>query len=73
MDPKNYKLYHIFEPGLKKASSNTPCSDRDFTVYMNTPTHGFGPIKMTLDLYGPTRTEGDSVDPASTQEEDPSN
>merc|ERR1711959_717259 len=51
MKPSDYKLYHFFEKNLTKSDSDTPCSDFGFTVYDSTPTHGFGPVKMTLDLY----------------------
>ena len=54
MDPSKYWLYKLFEWGLEKSDTNTPCADRNYTVYKNTPTHGFGPITMTLDLYGPS-------------------
>ena len=53
MDPSKYWLYKLFEPGLEKSDTNTPCLDRKYDDYRNTPTHGFGPVKMTLDLYGP--------------------
>merc|ERR1719238_792678 len=53
MDPSKYWLYKLFEPGLEKSETNTPCADRKYDDYKDTPTHGFGPIKMTLDLYGP--------------------
>ena len=45
--------YKLFEPGLTKANSSTPCSDLDYPTYDSTVTHGAGPIKMTLDLYDP--------------------
>ena len=55
MDPKDYWLYKLFEPGLAKdEKSNSPCSDRDYTLYDSTVTHGFWNIKMTLDLYEPS-------------------
>lgn len=55
MDPKYFWIYKVFEPSLAKDNStNTPCADRKYTVYTSTPTHGFGPVKMTLDLYDPT-------------------
>ena len=54
MDPKKFWIYKIFEPGLEKSTTNTPCADRNYTDYRNTPTHGVWPITMTLDLYGPT-------------------
>lgn len=51
MEPSQYNLYHFFEKNLTKSDSDYPCRDFGFTVYDSTPTHGFGPIKMTLDLY----------------------
>jgi hypothetical protein len=51
MDPSKYSLYHFFEKNLTKASTDTPCSDFGYTKYDSTVTHGFGPVKMTLDLY----------------------
>jgi hypothetical protein len=41
----------LFEKNLTKATTNTPCADFGFTDYLQTDTHGFGPIKMTLDMY----------------------
>mgnify|MGYP006889572154 CR=1 FL=1 len=58
MDPKHYWLFKIFEPGLAKDNStNTPCADRGYHEYRETPTHGVWPISMTLDLYGPDKKE----------------
>ena len=54
MDPSKFWIYKLFEPGLEKSKTNTPCADRDYTVYKSTPTHGVYPITMTLDLYAPT-------------------
>jgi hypothetical protein len=51
MDPSKYKTYHFFEKNLTKSDSDTPCHDFGYTKYDTTTTHGFGPIKMTLDLY----------------------
>lgn len=53
MEPSKYSLYKIFEPGLTKATDNTPCHTNEYSNYTKTVTHGFGPVKMTLDLYGP--------------------
>merc|ERR1719181_1082944 len=62
MNPKNYNLYHLFEPGLRKANGTySPCAfqksphagELNYTLYDSTVTHGAGPIKMTLDLYKP--------------------
>jgi hypothetical protein len=61
MDPKKYNLYHFFEKNLTKAENTvTPCHDFGYTVYDSTPTHGFGPVKMTLDLYDKPK-EGETV------------
>ena len=55
MNPKDYWLYKIFEPSLSKdENSTTPCSDREYSLYDSTETHGFWNIKMTLDLYRPS-------------------
>lgn len=52
MDPKSYNLYHKFEKNLLPAdNTNTPCSDHGYYRYKKTTTHGFGPIKMTFDMY----------------------
>jgi len=51
MDPKDYKLYHFFEKNLTKSDTDSPCKTFGFTKYDSTVTHGFGPVKMTLDLY----------------------
>jgi len=51
MNPKDYKLYHFFEANLTKSDVDSPCVSFGYTKYDSTPTHGFGPIKMTLDLY----------------------
>lgn len=46
-----YYLYKLFEHGLTKAETNTPCLDNGYAIYNNTVTHGFGPIKCDIDLY----------------------
>jgi len=51
MDPKKYKLFHLFEANLTKADNDSPCKAFGYTVYDSTDTHGFGPVSMTLDLY----------------------
>jgi len=58
MDPKDFWKYKIFEPGLTNATDNNPCAEAKFTDYQSTVTHGFGPVKMTLDLYKPTTILG---------------
>ena len=68
MDPKKFWIYKIFEPGLEKSTTNTPCADRKYTVYKNTPTHGVWPVTMTLDLYAPTPSEEVIVEEAEQLE-----
>jgi cathepsin X len=53
MKDSDFWLYKMFEPGLTKATDNSPCSDNHYSNYSSTVTHGFGPVKMTLDLYSP--------------------
>jgi len=53
MNPDDYRKYHLFEPGLTKADNDSPCGPLGFHTYDSTVTHGFGNIKMTLDLYDP--------------------
>ena len=53
MAPEDYDLYHKFEKNLLPANSTTICADLHYTTYIDTPTHGFGPVKMTLDMYAP--------------------
>jgi hypothetical protein len=53
MDPADYDLYKKFEPGLEKTNSSTPCLDLKYPKYVETVTHGFGTVKMTLDIYDP--------------------
>mmetsp|Transcript_29513 Transcript_29513/g.64879 ORF Transcript_29513/g.64879 Transcript_29513/m.64879 type:complete len:192 (+) Transcript_29513:83-658(+) len=63
LEDSKYSLYRIFEPNLTKSNSTTPCSDFGFPTYDSTETHGFGPVKDTLDLYDPatpTVTKEDS-------------
>merc|ERR1740130_1343162 len=51
MDPSKYNLYHFFEKNLTKSAVASPCESFGYTKYDSTVTHGFGPVKMTLDLY----------------------
>merc|ERR1711871_1941142 len=51
MDPKKYNLYHFFEKNLTLSDQPSPCHAFGFSKYDSTVAHGFGPIKMTLDLY----------------------
>jgi len=51
MKPSDYWKFKIFEPGLTRANASSPCRARGFGNYSSTVTHGFGPVKITLDLY----------------------
>ena len=42
-------LYHIFESGLIKSTSSTPCADHGYTKYWETETHGF-PHLLTVQV-----------------------
>lgn len=55
MNPDDYDVYKKYEPGLEKANSSTPCLDLKYPNYIGTETHGFGSVKMTLDLYDPSK------------------
>lgn len=50
INPDEDWKYHLLEPALKKADSNTPCLDRGFN-YIETQTHSAGPIKIDVDIY----------------------
>ena len=54
MKPSQFAEYKLFEPGLTAAEDDSPCRDFKYADYNQTVTHGFGPIKMTLDLYAPS-------------------
>jgi len=58
LDPSKYPLFHLFERNLTKAERTvTPCHDFGYTVYDSTPTHGLGPVSITLDLYDQPKAE----------------
>ncbi len=48
--PEQYTMYHLLEPKLTKATTNTPCLDMGYS-YENTQQHGFGPVKIDVDMY----------------------
>ena len=53
--------YKIFEPGMHKADSATPCKDQGYANYYETDTHGVPHlISMTVDLY---KKSADYVEP----------
>lgn len=51
----DYNKFKLFEPGLTKANVSSPCPFQlGYPDYDSTVTHGFGDLKMTLDLYDPS-------------------
>ena len=50
INPENYNKFKLLEPKLTKADTDTPCLDRGYTYY-ETEKHGFGPVKISVDLY----------------------
>jgi hypothetical protein len=61
MDPSKYNLYHLFEKNLTRSDADEPCKNFGYSTYESTETHGFGPVKMTLDLYNLPGTTADIV------------
>lgn len=51
LNPDDYKKYKLFEPGLTLADTNTPCADRNYSIYLGTFTHGSPKLNATLDMY----------------------
>jgi hypothetical protein len=51
MPPSQYLKYKLFEPGLTKATTDNMCDSLSYNEYVETETHGFANIKMTVDLY----------------------
>jgi len=51
INPDDFIKYKIFEPFLTKANTSYPCEDMGFIFYIDTETHGFGPVQIDLDLY----------------------
>jgi hypothetical protein len=53
IQPSRFHFYKLFEPGLEPAKSagESVCRELGYSVYDSTPTHGFGPVKATVDLY----------------------
>ena len=51
--PEDYNKYHLLEPKLTKATTNNPCLDMGYS-YENTQQHGFGPVKIDVDMYKQT-------------------
>lgn len=51
MDPADFLKFKIFEPHLTKANGSHPCEEMHYPDYAETETHGFGNLKMTVDMY----------------------
>ncbi|CAD7959477.1 unnamed protein product [Amoebophrya sp. A120] len=67
-----YPIFKLFEPGLTKAHAvdETICKEKGYSTYKETVTHGFGPIKSTLDLYAPDPAGSGGLLAASSSEMD---
>ena len=50
LNPKVFWLFKIFEKNLTLAEEKT-CASLGYPNYENTQTHGFFPVKVTLDMY----------------------
>ena len=50
-NPKDFYKYKVFEPGMTKADTNTPCIDRGYPNYNGTFTHEALGLKGTFDMY----------------------
>ena len=68
MDPKNFRIFKIFEANLTKATDHTPCSEQytptggHYLNYSRTVTHGVpGLLSITLDLYAPVGRQAYTV------------
>ena len=51
ISPSWYWVFKIFEKNMEKAETNTPCSDRGYSIYEGTETHGFLFLKVDVDFY----------------------
>ena len=49
--PSDFLKFKLFEPGLKLATSDNMCDTLGYSEYKETEIHGFGPIKIAVDLY----------------------
>ena len=50
LNPNSFWLFKLFESGLTLANDKT-CSSLGYTIYEVTESHGFPPIKVTIDKY----------------------
>ena len=65
MHPKDFWKFKIFEFGLTKAKTNSPCADikspfksqGNYSKYYQTVTHGTKMLNMPLDMYEPAPEE----------------
>ena len=50
-ESSDFRKLKVFEPHLKYAESDTPCSDHGYAHYETTETHGTPALSCVLDLY----------------------
>ena len=51
LSPKKFYLFKVFESGLTLAENANPCETLGYTSYVETESHGFLALKVTLDMY----------------------
>ena len=51
LNPKKFFLFKIFESGLTLAENENPCETLGYSSYVETETHGFLFLKVSLDKY----------------------
>lgn len=51
--PEDYEMYLKFEPNLLPAPQNVTevCKSFGYDIFLETATHGAGPVAITLDMY----------------------
>ena len=51
LNPKRFWLFKIFESGLTLAENENPCEALGYSSYVETETHGFLALTVSLDKY----------------------
>jgi len=61
LDPSKFNIYHVFERNLTKSNETHPCARQyapdghKYSTFNSTVTHGAFGLKITLDLYSPSK------------------
>jgi len=69
IDPNDYDVYKIFEPGLSLATTNTICEDLGYSLYTKTERHGIWPIAISVDMYKKPPIQTTSLTPPTLKQE----